>query len=83
MDDVTARHSEWIREAAGTDIGCTNRHAIPPTISGCKRRLLDGAMFKQTACALDRDSRKAVLARFLQSVVGDEATDRKNLPIAA
>ena len=77
MDDVTARHSEWIREAVGTDIGRTNRHAIPPTISGCNRGLLDGVMFKQIACALDRDSRKAVLARFLQSAVGDEAMDRK------
>ncbi|MBS1166799.1 MAG: integrase family protein [Proteobacteria bacterium] len=31
------------------------------------QRLLDGVMFKQTVYALDRDSRKAALARFLQN----------------
>jgi hypothetical protein len=36
------------------------------TISGYIQGLLDGIEFKQTAYALDRDSRKAVLARFLK-----------------
>jgi hypothetical protein len=35
------------------------------TISGYIQGLLDGVEFKQTAYALDRDSRKAALARFL------------------
>lgn len=35
------------------------------TISGYIQGLLDGIAFKQTAYALDRDSRKAALARFL------------------
>src|SRR3979411_39921 len=34
------------------------------TISGYIQGLLDGIEFKQTAYALDRDSRKAALARF-------------------
>ena len=36
------------------------------TISGYIQGLLDGIDFKQTAYALDRDSRKAALARFLK-----------------
>ena len=36
------------------------------TISGYIQGLLDGVEFKQTAYALDRGSRKAALARFLQ-----------------
>jgi hypothetical protein len=36
------------------------------TISGYIRGLLDGIEFRQTAYALDRDSRKAALARFLK-----------------
>jgi hypothetical protein len=36
------------------------------TISGYIQGLLDGIEFKQTAYALDRDSRKAALARFLR-----------------
>jgi hypothetical protein len=36
------------------------------TISGYIQGLLDGIEFKQTAYALDRDSRKAALARFLK-----------------
>ena len=42
------------------------------TISGYIHGLLDGIEFKQTAYALDRDSRKAALARFLQKAVGEE-----------
>ena len=38
------------------------------TISGYVQGLLDGIEFKQTAYALDRDSRKAALARFLKRV---------------
>jgi hypothetical protein len=40
------------------------------TISGYIQRLLDRIEFKQTAYALDRDSRKAALARFLKRVSG-------------
>ena len=36
------------------------------TISGYIQGLLDGIEFTQTAYALDRDSRKAALARFLK-----------------
>lgn len=42
------------------------------TISGYIQGLLDGTEFKQTAYALDRDSRKAALARFLRNAVGDD-----------
>lgn len=38
------------------------------TISGYIQGLLDGVHFKQTAYALDRNSRKAALARFLKMV---------------
>lgn len=50
------------------------------TISGYIQGLLDGQAFKQTAYALDRDSRKAALARFLQSAA---ASGHEGLPIAA
>ncbi|MGE0677725.1 tyrosine-type recombinase/integrase [Pseudolabrys sp.] len=40
------------------------------TISGYINGLLDGVEFKQTAYALDRDSRKAALARFLCRAAG-------------
>lgn len=49
------------------------------TISGYIQGLLDGQAFKQTAYALDRDSRKAALARFLQSAAGVH----QELPLAA
>jgi integrase len=42
------------------------------TISGYIQGLLDGKDFKKTAYALDRDSRKAALSRFLREVVGEE-----------
>ena len=41
------------------------------TISGYVHGLLDGVEFKQTTYALDRDSRKAALARFLCKAVGE------------
>ena len=41
------------------------------TISGYIQGLLDGVEFKQTAYALDRDSRKAALVRFLRNAVGE------------
>lgn len=41
------------------------------TISGYINGLLDGVEFKQTAYALDRDSRKAALARFLRKATGE------------
>jgi len=40
------------------------------TIAGYIQGLLDGIEFKQTAYALDRDSRKAALARFLRKAAG-------------
>ena len=43
------------------------------TISGYIQGLLDGIEFKQTAYALDRDSRKAALARFLKRASGGES----------
>jgi integrase len=54
------------------------------TIAGYIEGLLDGKEFKQTAYALDRDSRKAALARFLQKAAGeDEADAQKRRPLAA
>lgn len=50
------------------------------TISGYIKGLLDGVAFKQTAYALDRHSRKAALARFLQSAAANE---QEELPLAA
>ena len=38
-------------------------------------RLLDGIEFKQTAYALDRDSRKVALARFLKRASGVDADE--------
>jgi hypothetical protein len=43
------------------------------TISGYVQGLPDGIEFKQTAYALDRDSRKAALARFLKRASGGES----------
>jgi len=45
------------------------------TISGYVQGLLDGLEFKQTAYALDRDSRKVALARFLCKAVGGSIAD--------
>jgi hypothetical protein len=45
------------------------------TIAGYIRGLLDGIEFKQTAYALDRDSRKAALARFLKRASGGDLDD--------
>jgi len=45
------------------------------TISGYIQGLLDGIEFKQTAYALDRDSRKAALARFLSKAVAGNAEE--------
>ena len=42
------------------------------TIAGYIEGLLDGKEFKQTAYALDRDSRKAALARFLRKAEGED-----------
>lgn len=42
------------------------------TIAGYIAGLLEGKEFKQTAYALDRDSRKAALARFLNKAAGDD-----------
>jgi len=45
------------------------------TISGYIQGLLDGIKYKQTAYALDRGSRKAALARFLQRAASDPNTE--------
>ena len=45
------------------------------TISGYVQGLLDGVEFKQTAYALDRDARKAALARFLCKAAGEPFAD--------
>jgi hypothetical protein len=45
------------------------------TISGYIQGLLDGIEFKQTTYALDRDSRKAALARFLKRASGARAEE--------
>lgn len=54
------------------------------TISGYIQGLLDGIKFKQTAYALDRDLRKAALARFLKRASrGDRENNLENLCSAA
>jgi integrase len=45
------------------------------TISGYIQGLLDGIEFKQTAYALDRDSRRAALDRFLSKAVGQQSDE--------
>lgn len=52
------------------------------TISSYIQGLLDGVEFKQTAYALDRDSRKAALARFLNRASGaggEESEEERRL----
>lgn len=53
------------------------------TISGYVNGLLDGVKFKQTAYALDRDSRKAALARFLSKAAGAREIETEEERIAA
>lgn len=53
------------------------------TISGYIQGLLDGIAFKQTAYALDRNSRKAALSRFLLQAIGDEEPEGQERSIAA
>lgn len=54
------------------------------TIAGYIQGLLDGIEFKQTTYALDRDSRKASLARFLQKAAGnDDLPSDEKQPLAA
>ncbi|MEH2488823.1 hypothetical protein V1280_004762 [Bradyrhizobium sp. AZCC 2230] len=54
------------------------------TIAGYIQGLLDGIEFKQTAYALDRDSRKAALASFLKRAsVGDREGTEEQLGLAA
>lgn len=47
------------------------------TISGYVQGLLDGIEFKQTAYALNRDSRKAALALFLRKAAAEEVLEPK------
>lgn len=49
------------------------------TISGYIQGLLDGVEFKQTAYALDRDSRKAALSRFLLQAIGEPKAEEERL----
>lgn len=55
------------------------------TVAGYVQGLLDGKEFKQTAYALDRDSRKAALARFLlkASMVNENTDATEDQRIAA
>jgi hypothetical protein len=54
------------------------------TISGYIQGLLGGIEFRQTAYALDRDSRKAALARFLKMASGaDLVESEEERPLAA
>lgn len=53
------------------------------TISGYVQGLLDGVEFKQTAYALDRDSRKAALARFLQKATGEAVKESEDEALLA
>jgi integrase len=54
------------------------------TISGYIQGLLDGIEFKQTAYALDRDSRRAALDRFLTKAAADPAKETEaEIPLAA
>lgn len=53
------------------------------TISGYIQGLLDGIEFKQTAYALDRDSRKTALALFLRNAAGDDALKPDGHQLAA
>lgn len=53
------------------------------TIAGYIEGLLDGKKFKQTTYALDRDSRKAALARFLLKASAQEAQPEEQARIAA
>jgi hypothetical protein len=53
------------------------------TISGYIKGLLEGREFKQTAYALDRDSRKAALALFLRKAAGEEALEAEKERLAA
>ncbi|MFB6417720.1 tyrosine-type recombinase/integrase [Bradyrhizobium tunisiense] len=50
------------------------------TISGYIQGLLAGKEFKQTAYALDRDSRKAALARFLRKAAGKRPREIEEEP---
>jgi Arm DNA-binding domain len=54
-------HGAWAPETARREVN----------IQG----LLDGIEFKQTACALDRDSRKAAPARFLKRASGADSEE--------
>lgn len=53
------------------------------TISGYIQGLLDGIEFKQTAYALDRDSRKAALARFLTRAAAADSEESGEQRLAA
>jgi integrase len=53
------------------------------TISGYIQGLLDGVEFKQTSYALDRDSRRAALARFLRTAAGEPSAEAEEQRRAA
>lgn len=53
------------------------------TIAGYIAGLLDGRQFRQTSYALDRDSRKAALARFLSKAAGEDVRHDEEVSLAA
>ena len=56
---------------SSTPLHCLERDIAERVHGKVQREKLDGVEFKQTAYALDRDSRKAALARFLRNAVGE------------
>jgi hypothetical protein len=56
---------------------------VADTIAGYIQGPLDEKEFKQTAYALDRDSRKAARARFLWKAAGEERLGAKDERLAA
>jgi hypothetical protein len=53
---------------------------VADTISCYIHGLLEGVEFKQTAYTLDRDSRKAALARFLRKATGEMPPETEEEP---
>jgi hypothetical protein len=73
---------EIIRQIALT--GCRRSEMISLMwISGYIQGLLEGIEFKQTAYALDRDSRRAALDLFLTKAVGEPANEAEEPRLAA
>ena len=60
---------------SSTPLHCLERDIAERVHGKVQREKLDGVEFKQTAYALDRDSRKAALARFLRKAVGEPSAE--------